>query len=646
MRSSSKALFAFSWFAVLGVGGSALAPDLAGQWTEWPSIGANLGLRLWAFSLAIAWVFALIGWGCWAGRGWLLPFGSGWLGLVVRAYLGLAVWGALWSALGLFQWIHPATAWGSLLVGWLGLLGPSKEPVQSGRTRLSHSAAIVGGLLVLALWLRLLAALSFHGFGDPLYYGLPSGRDYFAAGGFLWLEHAEFYAHAGLAEVHLIPLQVLARHPAMLQLTAQTIFFLLGPLSLVGLSLRYFAPWGKTFALLAALATVFYSHLRLESLIAKPDYLLGNLCLLLLLTLQIGREQQRPAWGWFWAILWGALALAIKPTAVLAIGPLGLSFLIFRRLELYESAKAIFWALLLALGLLALAYGKNLMIYGNPVFPLAQKWFHSPYWDDLGTQRMQILFHLQPGSPLDYLSRLGRLIAGDPSVLLVLALAGGLWLKNRDAVDWPLEWKELGLATLLGLAGWVAAFGPEVFTRFLIGPLRLGEWWLWLSAASLLQAQALRQRQGWKNWAWLLALGSLAVSDATVDLNQASRWFNGQSFHQNQRADSPLVQLLDHLNQQVGPDDQVLFYNANERLYAQFKMTGARSYSPRTRWVYSEQEAEVMQGLKELKAKYFVIENLRLDSSEGLMAQRAFLERHLIFAGEVAGFSLFLVPRS
>ena len=55
---------------------------------------------------------------------------------------------------------------------------------------------------------------------------------------------------------------------------------------------------------------------------------------------------------------------------------------------------------------------------------------------------------------------------------------------------------------------------------------------------------------------------------------------------------------------------------------------GARSFSPRTRFVYSKDENQIKEGLKRIKPKYYVIRKDKIENSGVLLAKKTYLDEN------------------
>ena len=121
---------------------------------------------------------------------------------------------------------------------------------------------------------------------------------------------------------------------------------------------------------------------------------------------------------------------------------------------------------------------------------------------------------------------------------------------------------------------------------------------------------------------------TLSASHSDVDFQQAKHWISYKSFHQ-QWLNNNLARVQNYLNNNTTPETRVLFYYTTQRFHADFIVYGARSFSPRTRFVYSKDEKELIEGLKRIRPKYYVIRKDKLGISGGLLAEKTYLDEIL-----------------
>ena len=63
-------------------------------------------------------------------------------------------------------------------------------------------------------------------------------------------------------------------------------------------------------------------------------------------------------------------------------------------------------------------------------------------------------------------------------------------------------------------------------------------------------------------------------------------------------------------------------------IHANFIVYGARSFSPRTRFVYSKNANEIKEGLKRIKPEYYVIRKDKIENSGVLLAKKTYLDEN------------------
>ena len=133
----------------------------------------------------------------------------------------------------------------------------------------------------------------------------------------------------------------------------------------------------------------------------------------------------------------------------------------------------------------------------------------------------------------------------------------------------------------------------------------------------------LQKHQKWRNAIVGIALLlTLSASHIDVDFQQARHWVSSESIHQQWIKSSDLAKVQDYLNDNSLPDTRVLFHYTTQRFHANFIVYGARSFSPRTRFVYSKDENVIKEGLKKLKPKYYVIRKDKIGNAGGLLAKK------------------------
>ena len=107
---------------------------------------------------------------------------------------------------------------------------------------------------------------------------------------------------------------------------------------------------------------------------------------------------------------------------------------------------------------------------------------------------------------------------------------------------------------------------------------------------------------------------------------------------------SSLAEVQNYLNKNVTPKTKVLFHYTTKRFHANFVVYGSRSFSPRTRFVYSKEKNEIKEGLKRIKPEYYVIRKDKIGFSGGLLSNKYFLEENFKFLKDFKEFLLYKVP--
>jgi len=502
---------------------------------------------------------------------------------------------------------------------------------------------------------RLFPILNFNSFGDPLNYNLPSGRDYLQDGGFRWFEQAEFYWQAGLSDIGLIYLHSLTSHPMLVQLTAQALYFISGTLFLMcilhkGLFSK-FVP--EKHSLWITFSFIAMGTFRLESIVAKPDYWLVVLfCLILVFLYEILSETNHENILSYWTavLLLSGLCLSTKPTSILFLLPLAAGILFFNKHSIpWVSAK--FWTASIAAAIFGLMNTfKSIYIFENPIFPFGNKIFYSKYWDQNATEGMRNLFGLESGSLMEFVQTVFKFFAGHP-VSLLLLVAVFIWCfkyRVKDTITSPLKdfLIILSFSWVIGLIFWIIFFSPHVYPRFIICFVFLTLLLPVTFAIHNLGPMFQPKYQKWQNSvAGIALLLTLSVSHIDVDFQQARHWISSNSFHNHWIESSSLAEVQNYLNKNVTPKTRVLFHYTTQRFQANFIVYGARSFSPRTRFVYSKDKNEIMEGLKRIKPEYYVIRKDKIGNSGGLLENKSFLDENFKLLKNFKEYLLYKVPK-
>ena len=485
---------------------------------------------------------------------------------------------------------------------------------------------------------RLFPVLNFNSFGDPLFYNLPAGRDYLMAVGFQWFEHAEWYSQAGLSDIGLIYLQSLTSDSMLVQLTAQAFYYLTGTLFLLYILHKgLFSKWiNEKHSLWLAFSFIAMDTFRLESIVAKPDYWLAVLlCLIIVYLYEVLTEETYDNRLLFWKfiLLFAGLCLSIKPTSILFLFPLGTGILFFGA-HLVPWGSVSFWGAFMGATILGLLNSaKNQYIFESPIFPFANNIFQSPYWDREATEGMRKLAGLEQGDFIDFPQVIFQFLLGHPVSLLFVVVALIWWIHHRIIEKFPAPLlnllKIMSFSWIGGLILWIIFLNPHVYPRFIIGFVFLTLLLPVTIAIFVIRPILLQNNSRWQNViSGIALLLTVSVSHTDVDFKQSTHWISSKSFHQQWKSSNNLAKVQDYLNNNSTPETRVLFYYTTQRFHANFIVYGARSFSPRTRFVYSKDENQIKEGLKRIKPKYYVIRKDKIENSGVLLAKKTYLDEN------------------
>ncbi len=90
---------------------------------------------------------------------------------------------------------------------------------------------------------------------------------------------------------------------------------------------------------------------------------------------------------------------------------------------------------------------------------------------------------------------------------------------------------------------------------------------------------------------------------------------------------------------------RVLFYYTTQRFHSNFIVYGARSFSPRTRFVYSNNKEAIREGLKKIKPEYYVIRKDKIGNSGGLLENKSFLDENFKLLENFKKFLIYKIPK-
>ena len=521
-------------------------------------------------------------------------------------------------------------------------------------SQLEHLGKWVWGCLGLFIICRLFPVLNFNSFGDPLFYSLPVGRDYLHAGGFQWLEQAEFYWQAGMSDIGLIYLHSLSPNSMLVQLTAQAFYYLSGTLFLLYILHKgLFSKWiPEKHSLWLAFSFVAMDTFRLESIVAKSDYWLAVLfCLIIVCLYEVLSEETQKNRLIFWKLilLFSGLCLSIKVTSIFFLIPLGTTVLLLRACLLPWGSRS-FWGFLVAsmvLGLINAA--KNQYIFGSPVIPFANDIFQSPYWDREGLEGIRKLSTMEQGDFVDFPHVLFQFLLGHPVSLLLGVVALIWWINYRIIEKFPLSLinliKIMSFSWISGLILWLIFLDPRVNPRYIIGFVFLTLLLIVTISIFVLRPIFLQNHQRWQYAiSGIALLLTVSVSHTDVDFQQAKQWISSKSLHQQWINSNNLAKVQNYLNNNTTPETRVLFYYTTQRFHANFIVYGARSFSPRTRFVYSKDEKEIKEGLKRIKPEYYVIRKDKIGNAGGLLAKKTYLDDNFMLIRNFNKYLLYKVP--
>ena len=197
-----------------------------------------------------------------------------------------------------------------------------------------------------------------------------------------------------------------------------------------------------------------------------------------------------------------------------------------------------------------------------------------------------------------------------------------------------------------GLILWIVFLNPHVYPRFIIGFVFLTLLLPVIIAIFTLRPIFLQNHPRWQYAiSGIALLLTVSVSHTDVDFQQAKHWISSKSFHQQWINSDNLAKVQNYLNNNTTPDTRVLFYYTTQRFHANFIVYGARSFSPRTRFVYSKDEKEIKEGLKRIKPEYYVIRKDKIGNAGGLLAKKIYLDDNFMLIRNFNKYLLYQVPK-
>ena len=138
---------------------------------------------------------------------------------------------------------------------------------------------------------------------------------------------------------------------------------------------------------------------------------------------------------------------------------------------------------------------------------------------------------------------------------------------------------------------------------------------------------------------------TLGFSHIDVDFQQSKHWISSKSLHQQWIERSNLAEVQNYLNKNISHKTKVLFYYTTKRFHSNFIVYGARSFSPRTRFVYSKDKNEIQEGIKQIKPEYYVIRKDKIGTSGDLLGNKFFLRENFQLLKNFKDFILYKVPK-
>lgn len=580
---------------------------------------------------------------------------------VMRFFLGYLTGAVLIYAMGFTQTLNPWVYIVFFVIGFLIAIRKfSFDSIKSRLTAISDYwrdislfERIVWFVAFLFFVSRLVFTLHHNTFGDPLYYCLPAGRDYLNLGGFNWVDYEDFYAHMGLADFMLIYLHSISSNPLFVQITAQTFYLFIGPVLLFYiLHFTFFSDIGAAkHSLWISFSLVCIGFFRLESIIAKPDYfLMVNFVLIIVVAYQIYKDDDADInlSLWKFLLLTTALCITIKTTSAFFLPPLGIAILIVLFKKIPFTNKSFLSFILIFVLLSSLNFAKNYYIFKNPLYPFANEIFQSPYWDDVGTGMLEGIYSLKASSFKDYVFRLGYMLTGYPSGILFLVLCGLGVVARRVSLSFKSN--QLSAFLMLLLICWVGCgfiwfkfMSPQMYLRFIIAFVYLN----FLLCAFLFAFCFSKSFQN-KNSKGILGVGIvsllLSISVSNVDVRPLKLIFSNQSYEQHWLDSSVgIAEVQNYLNQKSDMSTNVLVYDRGQRFHAKFTVYGSREESPRTRFVYSNDEKTIDEGLARLGIDYYLHWKRYANIPNRPMTHRSFLDAKFEFEKELRSFVVYKV---
>ncbi len=636
--------------------------DITAVLFEAPGFFYAAAFRILGFFFCICMICAFAGIGFWAERLLCIRSKYSEFYLLICFFAGYAFAAVIVYVLGFAQLLHSWIFVSAAVIGFISfchrtkLASIKRNCLDLKKSWIGFSAIekITWVLLVVFLLSRLLLTLHYNSFGDPLYYSLPVGKDYLNAGGFAWMDYEIFFTHAGLADFVLIYFHSICENSMLMQISAQTFYFLLGPVLLF--YIFHFKLFSRLIpqkhSLWISFSLICINHLKLESIVAKPDYLLAVIfCLIITVLFRILTQDGKNISLSLWktVLLLGGLCFPIKTTSVFFLVPLSVSILIvcFRIIPWSnrEFRRFLFFIpIFSSLNLL-----KNYFISDNPIFPFANGIFHSPYWDEVGTRMLADTFSFATSGLMDFILAVGRMYLGNPTACLFLVVGFlGIMTKRSSSDSSSKELRRLLLLMAICWVGclffWYQFLGPDTYSRFIAAVIFLSYLIIFVAIVCFFPVYFHKNRRLPIIIGYISLLLSISISN--VDARLLKTVFSNQAFKDHWLNSSVGIgELQNYLNSKNNRDLRVLVYDRGQKFHAKYLVYGSRPEDPRLRFVYSNSHGEIQQGLKNLDVDYYALWKEFTEVPNELMTQRTYLEKEFQLEMDFRRFIVFKIEK-
>jgi hypothetical protein len=621
------------------------------------SIFAHFGFRFLSLLCAVAVVASWWGWGRLLAYALdLQPHSKSFIWNYLTILVGLTIQGVFVYLLGFTQLLDGSLLKVFSLIGVLALLiflvKSNRVEWQTLSLGSYRNYPVSAGLTFIFLMGRLLASLSHLSFGDPLFYNLPAGRDYLLAGGFQWFSHAELYSQIGLFDLALVGLQAWTVNSHLIQLSAQAIYSLMGTISLFLIAHTYLfqtAPlWWRTALSLAVTALGIF---HLEATVAKPDYLIAVVYILIIALMKEKAdfaERETPADTLQWVLFLSCLCVAMKATSLFFLGPLVLCFLVWKLKEI-PFRQLSFWLFLVCCAcLFLLNFFKNFFIFENPFFPFKNEIFHSNYWYPFESEALRTSFRLNSGDASEFPERiLGVVLASLPCV--AFAVIGFLSCCAKEGLPrvrikvQKMTWFLLSVWALNTVI-WILFFPPHIFPRFMIGYVYLTAI-LWIFVGLDVWKTVRFTEKSQRYFALFILVVAFGETRTDVDLQHGLRFlFKEGSYYQQWSTLNPESRVQAYFNQHFSADEVFLSPRA-KRFHTNAKILPYRPFSPRTGVFFSGKDEEILAAISKNEIDYVAVKKDSLDQKSAGIERSLFLEEAFVLHGSTEEYLVFQVPK-